>query len=223
MKSTTAIFSAIIFSLVSVFQVNAQAAETIWIASSISEYKTGETVTVNVNALSATPIQGFNFQIRYDPACLTPVNATSPIPGMNGLFVPQTSGLVDASFASTTPQTANGVIAEVRFTTLGGCQTELSLENAALAIRNEAGFAAQLPGVSLGANKIPLNIDVTQVAAQELPTLAGTPLSLAPSTIAPQPSLPNGTIGIITVLGVILVIGTFILIRQLRGTPNNQK
>ena len=223
MKSTTAIISTIIFSLVSVFQVNAQAAETIWIASNISEYKTGETITVNVNAISATPIQGFNFQIRYDPACLTPVNATSPITGMNGLFVPQNSGLVDASFASTTPLSANGLIAEVRFTTLGGCQTNLSLENASLAIRNEAGFAAQLPGVSLGTNSIQLNIDATQAGSQEPPSLSGTPLSLAPSTIAPQPSLPNGTIGIITALGVMLVIGIFILFRQLRGTPNNRK
>jgi len=38
---------------------------------------------------------------------------------------------VDGSYASTTPQTVNGVLAEVRFTALQGCQTGLYLESAA--------------------------------------------------------------------------------------------
>ena len=125
------------------------------LTSNTSAYKTGETVLVTVNAVSGTPVQGFTFQIRYDPACLQPVNATSPIPGMNGLSLPQTTGLVDASFASTTPQTANGILAEVRFVTLGGCQTNLTLESAALAIRNKSGFAAPLAGVTVGEKKSP--------------------------------------------------------------------
>ncbi|MBE0669108.1 MAG: hypothetical protein IH588_00840, partial [Anaerolineales bacterium] len=123
MKSIKALALAIIFAFIFVLNVSAQAPETIWITASTTAFKTGETVIVTVNAVSATPIQGFTFQIRYDPACLQPVNATSPISGMNGLQLPQTAGLVDASFASTTPQTANGVIAEVRLVTLGGCQT----------------------------------------------------------------------------------------------------
>lgn len=225
MKSTTAFFIATIISIVSFFQVNAQTAETIWLATNTSEFKTGEIVTLSINAISATPIQGFNFQIRYDAACVTPLNATSPISGMNGLFLPQNSGLVDASFASTAPQTANGIIAEVRFTTLGGCQTDLTLENAALAIRNESGFAAPLTGISLGANKVSLNIDAAKADAQELPVLSGTPLSLAPNTLSAEntQTLPSGTIGVISVLGVILLAGIFILIRQLRGSSNDQK
>jgi hypothetical protein len=225
MKSTTAFIIATIISIVSFFQVNAQNAETIWLTANTTEFKTGEIVTLSINAISATPIQGFNFQIRYDAACVTPLNATSPISGMNGLFLPQNSGLVDASFASTTPQTANGVIAEVRFTTLGGCQTELTMENAALAIRNESGFAAQLPGISIGANKAALNIDAARAEAQELPVLSGTPLSLAPNALSAgdTSTLPSGTIGVISVLGVILMAGTFILIRQLRGSSNEQK
>jgi len=223
MKHTTAIIIAMLVSIVSVFRVGAQGAETIWIATNITEYKTAETVTLNVNAISATPIQGFNFQIRYDPACVTPINATSPIPGMNGLFLPQNSGLVDASFASTTPQVVNGLIAEVRFTTLGGCQTELSLENAALAIRNESGFAAPLAGITVGANKLSLNIDKAVGTAQELPAVSGTPLSLAPNTISTTPALPRGTIGVMVVLGIVLIAGIFILIRQLRSTSSNKK
>jgi hypothetical protein len=225
MKSTTAFIIATIVSIVSFFQVNAQNAETIWLASNTTEFKTGEIVTLSVNAISATAIQGFNFQIRYDAACVTPLNATSPISGMNGLFLPQNSGLVDASFASTTPQAANGVIAEVRFTTLGGCQTDLTLENASLAIRNESGFAAPLGGISVGTNKVSLNIDAAKADAQELPVLSGTPLSLAPNTLSADntQTLPSGTIGVISVLGVILLAGVFILIYQLRGSSNDQK
>jgi hypothetical protein len=221
MKSITAILIATLIAFVSFFQVNAQNPETIWIAANSTDFKTGEIVTLTINAVSATPIQGFNFQIRYDAACVTPLNATSPISGMNGLFLPQTSGLVDASFASTTPQTANGVIAEVRFTTLGGCQTELTLEKADLAIRDAQGFAAQLTGISMGTAKAPLNISGEQAAAQELPVLSGTPLSLAPNTIdsnTTETTLPAGTIGVISVLGVILIAGVFILIRQLRSS-----
>ncbi len=223
MKSTIAFLFAVIFSITLVFHVSAQTAETIWVVTNLTEYKTGEIVTLSINAISATPIQGFNFKIRYDPACLTPVNATSPISGMNGLSLPQNSGLVDASFASTTPQTANGVIAEVRFTTLAGCQSELSLENASLAIRNESGFAAELTGVAIGANKVLLNIDAAQGTSQELPVVSGTPLSLAPTTLSTTPMLPSGTIGVMIILGIILLIGVIILIRQLRNTPSEKK
>jgi hypothetical protein len=189
MKSFSAFILAIIFALTAVFKVNAQSAETIWISASTLAFKTGETVMVTVNAVSATPIQGFTFQIRYDPACLQPVNATSPIPGMNGLQLPQTTGLVDASFASTTPQAINGVLAEVRFVTLSGCQTSLTLESAALAIRNDSGFAAPLAGVAVGEKNIPLNIDKEQGISATQP-ISGTPLifgEVPPS----KPSFPT--------------------------------
>lgn len=223
MKSTIALLTATLISVFSFFHVGAQSAETIWLEANSTQFKTGEIVTLSVKAISATPIQGFNFQIRYDASCVTPLNATSPISGMNGLFLPQTSGLVDASFASTTPQAANGVIAEVRFTTLGGCQTELSLENASLAIKNSQGFAEQLTSISLGANKVSLNIDSAQGTAQDLPALSGTPLSLAPSVIdttSNKRTLPLGLIGVLAALGVILVIGVFVLIRQLKNPSN---
>ena len=137
MKSLSVILLAILLTFTVVISVNAQAAESIWLTANTTAYKTGETIIVAVNASSATPIQGFTFQIRYDPACLKPVNAASTVPGMNALPLPQISGLADGSYASTTPQTVNGVLAEVRFTALKGCQTNLTLESAALAIRNE--------------------------------------------------------------------------------------
>ena len=107
MKIFSTLILIVVLSLASFFIVNAQTAETIWLQASTTTYKTNETVTITINGISATPIQGFTAQIRYDPSCLQPVNSISPISGMNGLAVPQEAGLVDASFASTTPQVAN--------------------------------------------------------------------------------------------------------------------
>ncbi|MBI5950153.1 MAG: FHA domain-containing protein [Chloroflexi bacterium] len=189
MKRYASFLLAIILTFVAVVNVGAQSAETIWLVASNTAYKTGETVLVTVNAISATPIQGFTFQIRYDPACLQPTNATSPVPGMNGLQLPQTPGLVDASYASTTPQTVNGVLAEVRFVALGGCQTNLTLESAALAIRNESGFAAPLAGVTVGEKTIALNID-KEIGTSPTQAISGTPLILGEVPPPPTSAVP---------------------------------
>lgn len=197
--------------------VHAQAAESIWMTASATSFKTGETLIVTVNGVSASPIQGMTFQIRFDPACLKPINAASPIVGMNGLPLPQITGLVDASFASTTPQIANGVLAEVRFTTLGACQTTLTLESAALVIKNESGFAAPLPGVTLGEKTLPLAISAEQGSAQDLPLL-GTPLPLGTEPdSSSSASLPTGTLIVLGIIGALLLVGIFVLIRILRG------
>lgn len=197
--------------------VQAQASESIWITASTTSFKTGETVIVTVNGISAAPIQGLTFQITFDPACLKPVNAASPISGLNGLPLPQITGLVDASFASTTPQVANGVLAEVRFTTLGACQTNVTLQSAALVIKNESGFAAPLSGVSLGEKAIPLAISAEQGSAQDLPLL-GTPLPLGVEPVSTSAtSLPTGTLIVLVAIGIMLVIGIIVLIRILKG------
>lgn len=188
MKKIIAFSLTFIFLILSVANVNAQASESIWLTADATSYKTEEIVLVRVNAASTTPIQGFTYQIRYDPKCLKPLNAVSPIAGMNGLQLPQTTGLVDASFASTTPQSALGVLSEVSFKTLGGCNTELYLESAALAIRNESGFAAPLEGITLLERNIPLKIDGALGNAQ-VPPLAdagGDSLSLAPAETTTQ-------------------------------------
>jgi len=203
MRSIVSVILAIIFSFSTFFTVSAQSPESIWLTTGGTEFKTGETFIVLVNGASVTPIQGFTFQIRYDPACLKPVNASSPISGMNGLALPQTSGLVDASFASTTPQMANGILAEVKFQTLGGCQTNLMLESAALAVRNAQGFAAPLPGVRLGEANISLNIDSAVGETQDQP-LSSTPMALGPTG---SPSKPGSSILGIALLTIGLVIG----------------
>jgi hypothetical protein len=222
MKSVNAFIVACLVALMFVMNVSAQSPESIWLTASTTAYKTGETVVVTLNAASATPIQGFTFQIKYDPACLRPTNAASPISGMNGLPLPQLTGLVDGSYASTTPQAINGVLAEVRFTTLKGCQTNLSLESAALAIRNAEGFAAALPGVTLGEKTVALNIDKEVVAAPAEQKISGSLLQLTPPPATNQ-GIPGWLIGIVAVL--LVVGGVFVIFKRLSNqepTGTNQ-
>ncbi|MCE9646271.1 MAG: cohesin domain-containing protein [Chloroflexi bacterium] len=217
MKYASALILSIFTALFVVFAVNAQSPETIWIQANTTVYKTGETVTATVNANSATPIQGFTAQIRYDPACLQPVNATSPIPGMNGLALPQTPGLVDASFASSSPQSAVGVLAEIRFVALQGCQTSLSLESAALVTRDASGFAAPLPGVNLENKVVALNIDsaVGVPQATQPSALDGSVLPLAPAVSQPQPAPINWLAIVLLFVLVALAIATVIIVYKL--------
>jgi len=201
MKRIIVAFSLVILvALGSVFGAQAQSPESIGLVANTTAYKTGETVIVAVNASTVTPVQGFTFQIRYDPTCLRPVNASSPIPGMNGLPLPQLTGLVDGSYASTTPQTVNGVLAEVRFTALQGCQTGLYLESAALAVRNAEGFAAPLSSVLIGERNVSLNIDSEAVAPQPAQSESGSILPLEP-----PPAVQGGTAGWI-IGGLILLL-----------------
>jgi hypothetical protein len=213
MKSVTTFVLAMILTLGVVGSVSAQTTESIWLTANTTAYKTGETVVVTLNAASATLIQGFTFQIRYDPACLRPTNASSPIPGMNGLPLPQLSGVADGSYASTTPQSINGVLAEVRFTTLGACQTNLMLESAALAIRNEAGFAAPVAGVTLGEKNIALNIDKEVVTSQPDQPVSGSLLQLDP----PPPAKEGISGWLIGLLATLLVFGgVFVIFKRLK-------
>lgn len=222
-KKLFSIFIAIIACFIFVIPANAQATESIWITASTSSFKTGDTVIVSVSANSATQVQGFTFQIRYDPACLEPVNAASPISGMNGLLLPQLGGLVDATFASTTPQSISGLIAEVRFNALGACETNLTLESAALAIKNESGIAAPLPGVTIPDSQkaVPLTISGEQGSPSDQP-LIGAPLSLEVESTEPaQSEIPTGTIVVLAIIVLLLIIGVFILIRILKSDDKN--
>lgn len=183
MKKLSILILMVAVSLTCVLVVHAQAAETLWMQADTTDYKTNETVTVTLHAISATPVQGFTAQIRYDPACLEPVNGTSPISGMSGLALPQAPGLADVSFASTTPLTANGLLAEVHFTALKGCQTRLYIETAALVVRNESGFAAPVSGVNINHDEVTLNVDNAQGSPQ--PTSPGeSVLPLAPTVFS---------------------------------------
>jgi hypothetical protein len=221
MRSIPAFFLAIVLSFTLVISGNAQSTESIWLTVNTTTYKTRETVVATVNASSATPIQGFTFQIRYDPECLRPVNAASSISGMNGLPLPQTIGLVDGSYASTVPQTVNGVLAEIRFVALGGCQTALTLESAALAIRNESGFAVPVPGVTLGEKNIALNIDKEVVASQADQPLSGSILPLEP----PPASTQHVSGWLVALVATLLVFGAmFIVFKRLRiGSTTTRK
>ena len=214
MKRLSALFVTLILMFTLVMNVSAQANDSIWLTVSTTSFKTGETVKVLLNAASATPIQGFTFQVRYDPACLKPVNASSPITGMNGLPLPQLSGLVDGSYASTTPVTVNGALAEIRFVTLGACNTNLTLESAALAIRTAEGFAAPLANVMIGEKNIALIVDKEVVAAQAAEPETGSLLPLDP----PAESKSNLT-GWLVGLFVVMILGsvTFVGLKMFRA------
>jgi hypothetical protein len=212
MKSISACLFALILTFILVMNAGAQSAESIWLTANTTSYKTNETVIVAVNGMSATPIQGFTFQIRYDPACLRPVNAVSTVPGMNALPLPQLSGQADGSYASTTPQTANGVLAEVRFTALQGCQTNVVLESAALAIRNESGFAAPLPNVTVAQQNVPFTIDKEAVAAQSAEDLTGSVLPLTPPAETAS-KVPGWAIALLGVVVLGAMFGAFKLLR----------
>jgi len=212
MKAVHAFLLALLVTLALVTSVGAQSPESIWLTANTTAYKTGETVVVTLNAASATLIQGFTFQIRYDPACLKPTNASSPISGMNGLPLPQLIGQADGSYASTTPQAINGVLAEVRFTALKGCQTNLTLESAALAIRNANGFAAPLPGVTIGEKNIALNIDKEVVQSQDTQPVSGSLLQLTPPPPASQ-GIRGWLIGSVAIL--LVAGGVFVIFKRL--------
>ncbi|MGZ9222585.1 MAG: FHA domain-containing protein [Anaerolineales bacterium] len=219
MKRLLASAFAILFAFAVVVHASAQTTESIWLTANTTAYKTGETVIVALNASTAAPVQGFTFQISYDPACLRPTNASSRIPGMNGLPLPQVAGLVDGSYASTTPQTINGVLAEMRFTALKGCQTGLTLESAALAIRNEEGFAAPLPGILIEESTLSLNIDREVGAPQPQPAQveSGSVLPLAPPKETQGKFVWMIGIGfaiLFVILGGSVIFGTFLLFRS---------
>lgn len=219
MKRLIILVCAILSALLAVTDVSAQTAESIWLTANTTTYKTGETVIVALNASSATPIQGFTFQILYDPACLRPVNASSPIPGMNGLPLPQLSGLVDGSYASITPQTVSGLLAEIQFTALKGCQTDLTLQSAALATRNAEGFAAPLSGVTIAEPNLSLYIDREVAApqtAQEAPS--GSVLPLAPPNAGP--AFPLWMMVLLAVLTALFLLATYRRFR--RGTASSR-
>jgi hypothetical protein len=223
MKRLTALFLTMILTFLLVSNVSAQSTDSIWLTATTTAYKTGETVKVTLNAISATPIQGFTFQIRYDPACLQPVNASSPVTGMNGLPLPQLTGLVDGSYASTTPQTVNGALAEIRFTTLGACQTNLTLESAALAIRNTEGFAAPVAGVAIDEKNIALVIDKEVVTGQAAEPETGSMLPLAPP--AAKSGVSSWLIGllVVLVLGVAAAFGASRLLRAKAGPAQKKQ
>jgi hypothetical protein len=142
---------------------------------------------------------------------------------MNGLQLPQTAGLVDASYASTTPQTVSGVLAEVRFITLGGCQTNLMLESAALAIRNESGFAAPLAGVTVSEKNIALNID-KELGVSATQAVSGTPLILG-EVPPPAASFPTWAVVLLAILlGGGIMFGVFKLLQKgTTSAPKNLK
>jgi hypothetical protein len=89
------------------------------------------------------------------------------------------------------------------------------LESAALAIRNEAGFAAPLAGVTLGEQNISLNIAKEAVESQAVQTESGALLQLTPPPPSDQ-GIPGWLIGVLTVL--LVIGGVYVIFKR---SPQN--
>jgi FHA domain len=111
---------------------------------------------------------------------------------------------VDGSYASTSPQVVNGVLAEVYFRALAGCQTNVTLESAALAIRNAEGFAAPVPGVTVAENNVALNIDEEVGVAQPVQQ-TGSNLPLEPTIFETKNQGKYGWV--ISLIAALVVVG----------------
>ena len=143
------------------------------------------------------------------------VGLAAPVPGSIfsvTLLAPVTMPLT-ATAKPDWLRTANGVLAEVQFLSLAACQTNLVLESAALAIRNQSGFAAPLSGIATGAKSVALNIGPGTGAAKPTQPLVGTPLPLGVETT----SSPNLVLWGGIILVVMLLVGAA-LFRLLRWT-----
>ncbi len=219
MKHLIAFFLAVILLLSTSLVGFAQAAETIWMETDKDSYNPGEAVTVTIKANSASTVQGFTFNLRYDPACLQPEIPSSLVPGLNYMALPQTDGIVSAIFASTTKINVNGGIASVVFKARSSCQTSLSLVKASLAVAGADGLAASLPGITLGTSSIMITVSGTGAAGSPVTSqpfdtsTAGTSepsSSLAGSTpgVLPENSSDSGSLLYpVSVIGGLLILG----------------
>lgn len=227
------------FGTLSTNMVSAQAAETIWMETDKDSYNAGETVIVTLQAISATPFQGFTFKLRYDPACLEPSVPGSRLAGLNYMPVPQKAGLVSGIFANTSPLTANGALAEVKFKILTSCQSTLNLENATLNASDASGLPVSIQGIGLGTSSLLISTGGAQALAPEpASTLQATPAMITPSTTTS--SLPKsdptsesaGTPGssnfswllipgLIILIGLIFVVVVAVFILRRRALSNS--
>ncbi len=228
MKYLSAIFLTILLASLALFGVGAQAADTIWMETGKDAFGPGETITVTLKANSKTPIQGFNFKLRYDPNCLQPGDPTSLVSGLNYMTVPQISGMINGIFASTSKVNANGSLVKIEFKAIANCQTSVTLEKANLAVANDAGIAVTLPGISLGTSSLLISVAGDgSVPAQN----SGTPsapsdqqgnLILAlPTVPAPEPTagsfLSRMILPVAIICGLLLLVGgLFVVLPILR-------
>lgn len=192
MKNVKAIFFpltvAFILSLHFITGAHAQSANTIWIESGQTVASAGESVKITVKATSNTPFQGLKFKLSYDPACLQPSTPKSLLTGLNYLPVPQTSGMVDAIFAGTTPLNVNGAIAEVNFTPVGACQTVIQLQTAGLVAPDASGMPVDLQGLTLGATRLEILTGASAATGTNVPQ--ATIPAIIPATLPAEEPTP---------------------------------
>ena len=226
MKTLATYLLAFMLSIVSFLPAHAQAAESIWMEVDKDSFNAGETITVTLNAISSTPIQGFSFKLSFDPACMEPSQPVSLLQGLNYMSVPQTSGMVNAIFASSTKITANGALAKVSFTAKSACQTSINLTKASLVVENADGLAASLPGINLGVSSQQITVTGDSAPAADATAQSGgnpAPVSTAVETQNPpatetQPAASSttapqseGSEGGFSLTQILIVVGIILL------------
>jgi hypothetical protein len=152
------IISVFLLSLALVLPVTAQSGDGVWIEVDQQTFRVSEIATIIVYGNASVPIQGYTFQLRYDPACLQFKKTTNLVNNMNSSPLPEEPGLVDETFYSTTPQSVNGQLTEVTFATISPCAASIALENAALVVLDAAKMPQPLQ-LSLSASELTLAVN----------------------------------------------------------------
>jgi len=232
LKQLTALILTLLIALSALTGVSAQADETIWMEIDKESFTVGESITVTLKTNTTRPVQGFTYQLRYDPVCLQPGIPLSKAAGLNTMAVPQTEGMVEAVFASTTPIDVSGSLSEVKFNTLKNCQTSLKLEKANLVVADENGMAVAQSGISMGISSLLINVAGTATAqsastAESETAAAQNPEAAAPDAIpsasGAKTANPDGSLGWLLVplgiwLGLFIFVGLIVVtIQYFRG------
>jgi len=232
LKQLTALILTLLIALSALTGVSAQADETIWMEIDKESFTVGESITVTLKTNTTRPVQGFTYQLRYDPVCLQPGIPLSKAAGLNTMAVPQTEGMVEAVFASTTPIDVSGSLSEVKFNTLKNCQTSLKLEKANLVVADKNGMAVTQPGISMGISSLLINVAGTAPVQSDSNAESETAAAQNPEAAAPDaiPSAsgaktanPDGSLGWLLVplgiwLGLFIFIGLIVVtIQYFRG------
>ncbi len=222
--------SILMLTLGFVFPVAAETADSVWIESEQQFLQVGETITITVRTSVSVPLQGYTFQLGYDPACLQLQETTNLISGMNSLPTPEETGFVEATYFSAVPQVIDTALATVSFVVLSACDTVITLQDVNLTIPAPDGMPVKLvldipvSGISFsfgGIQVLATNTPPPLTSPTNIPQSTSTPGQTAstptsPTTPPPPPSLSSWFFVLMTSAVGIMAIIAGIMFKSLR-------